>query len=906
MAITISGENNNDRILASDGVIDEISGINIVGLLTASHLDVGNNIQLGNAGIITATTFIGNLKGNVNSTSPLLLQTDGGERFRITGNNELGIAGANYGSAGQVLTSGGSGNAVSWTTIAAQANISNNADNRIITGGSGVNLNGEANLTFDGSNLSVTGAANVAGTLIFQPGGTAWSTTNTRPQLGRQADGELRLGAGSDSSSIVTFYTSPSAGGTLTEKLRIASDGQATFDKGAPNSSNQVIARFQAESSRRLDIVWHDSGSLLGFDLPGSHSYIFKCAGSEKLRITSDGQVRIADANQGLRIGVDAANYKISRDPTGGDAGLLKFYGNQSGYTGYVFKGVDGERLRISSNGQISTRGATGTSFNNAGTGSFGSFLTVNGGHTSNQWGILSLEGNTSASGYGVGEIQFINQNNANGSSGASNQSRLLGKINVSSVTSDSNAGDDSGGTLQFFTKPEGGQPIQRLIIDSNGVVTISNSNPPSTGAMTFITDDGSATTLATQATLRVANNGGSADYSVFELESSQGSFRFTNDGKVNIGDHQGNPDAILHVIGPSGAGVVSIAQFGQTSSARYARFNSINNQQNFDHLLLSRYDNSTADLIRLQNTYAAATGYGSGIGWYGHGGGKIGGIKVVNRVVNSTAATMYIDVSGTNVMHLEHSPNRVFIGQPPSAGAFLPNCPNTPLQCRPSQGNTGCFAGSSTNYATNYGLLPWSGGGTYISSGITYENGVWNHQSADSTNCLFNIRGNGWTWYSSNNSSGSWNVANGVNIMSSAGVWLGGTSSDRRLKDNITNMSTSDALTKVTQLQGVSYTWKDEIQKKYGTDVYPEGTHYGFIAQDVKTVWPEAHIISDHDNESDFDDDPTKDVKDDVYYGEIEGVKLEKMVPLLVEAIKELKKENDALKTRVTTLEGS
>ena len=135
MAITISGENNNDRILASDGVIDQISGINIVGLITASHINVGSNIQLGNAGIITATTFVGNVTGNVNSTSPLLLQTGGSERFRITGNNELGIAGANYGTSGQVLTSGGSGSAVSWTTIPTQVNISNNSNNRVSTGG---------------------------------------------------------------------------------------------------------------------------------------------------------------------------------------------------------------------------------------------------------------------------------------------------------------------------------------------------------------------------------------------------------------------------------------------------------------------------------------------------------------------------------------------------------------------------------------------------------------------------------------------------------------------------------------------------------------------------------------------------------------------------------------------------
>ena len=141
---------------------------------------------------------------------------------------------------------------------------------------------------------------------------------------------------------------------------------------------------------------------------------------------------------------------------------------------------------------------------------------------------------------------------------------------------------------------------------------------------------------------------------------------------------------------------------------------------------------------------------------------------------------------------------------------------------------------------------------------------------------------------------------------MNSTGVWTGGTSSDRRLKENITNMSSSDALAKVTQLQGVSYSWTDEVRKKYGASSYPEGTHHGFIAQDVKTVWPDAHIISDIDNESDFNDDPTRDVKDDVYYGEIEGVKMEKMVPLLLEAIKELNAKNQALEERINTLEGS
>ena len=101
MAIVISGVNNNDKITASDGTIDLLSGVSYSGIitapafttpgnLTAGHINVGSNIQLGNAGVVTATTFVGNLTGNINNTT-LLLQTGGYERVRIKSDGKVGV-----------------------------------------------------------------------------------------------------------------------------------------------------------------------------------------------------------------------------------------------------------------------------------------------------------------------------------------------------------------------------------------------------------------------------------------------------------------------------------------------------------------------------------------------------------------------------------------------------------------------------------------------------------------------------------------------------------------------------------------------------------------------------------------------------------------------------------------------
>ena len=140
--------------MASEIRVNKI--INRSGLSTVTFSDTGAIVS----GIVTANSFSGNVTGNVtgavtgsgaNLTSiPAGQLTGTVADARISTLTSSKLSGALPAISGANLTS-----------LPAQATISNNADNRVITGGSGVNLNGEANLTFDGSDLTQTiGASN--------------------------------------------------------------------------------------------------------------------------------------------------------------------------------------------------------------------------------------------------------------------------------------------------------------------------------------------------------------------------------------------------------------------------------------------------------------------------------------------------------------------------------------------------------------------------------------------------------------------------------------------------------------------------------------------------------------------------------------------------------------------------
>ena len=289
MAIVISGVNNNDKITASDGTIDLLSGVSYASTITApafttageisaGHINIPNNIQLGQAGVVTATTFVGNLTGNVNATSNLLLQIGGSEKFRVASSGQLGIGGANYGTSGQVLTSGGSGSAATWSAIPSQVTINNASGNRVVTSDGGTTLNGEDTLRYDGTNFLIgtnteapysnrnltvaaggSGSTTVAievrspttgsGRLIFSDGTTADDAANEGQVIYDHVNEKLLLGVAANYQNVAVEST----GGTgadlhiIDGNLKLASGHGIDFSatSGTPSNGGEILDDYE-------------------------------------------------------------------------------------------------------------------------------------------------------------------------------------------------------------------------------------------------------------------------------------------------------------------------------------------------------------------------------------------------------------------------------------------------------------------------------------------------------------------------------------------------------------------------------------------------------------------------------------------------------------------------------------
>jgi hypothetical protein len=102
---------------------------------------------------------------------------------------------------------------------------------------------------------------------------------------------------------------------------------------------------------------------------------------------------------------------------------------------------------------------------------------------------------------------------------------------------------------------------------------------------------------------------------------------------------------------------------------------------------------------------------------------------------------------------------------------------------------------------------------------------------------------------------------------------------SDRKFKENILDLDGN--LDKVSQLRPVEFNWKNNIQN----EMYRGQHDIGFIAQEIEEVIPEAI------KEVEMNGDTFK------------TIKYERLFPIIIGAIKELKEDNEQLRTLVNSL---
>ena len=564
MAITISGENNNDKILASDGVIDQLSGVNLVGVLTATTF---------------SGDFIGDLTGNVTgniNNSTLLLQTGGTERLRIdsAGHVLIGTSAPGYSTADDltIATSGSTG-------ITIRTGTTNQGNIYFADGTSGatqyaglISYNHANNFMFFGTNDGTERLRiDSSGRLLI---GTTTEGNESADELTINSSGNtgitLRSGTSDNTSLFFSDATSGAAeyagfvqyqhasnamifGTSSTERIRIESGGDVDIKSGVLKLASGANRRLMYRSGNNDVLLESDSGDFYRQNINNS-SHSFFTGNNERLRIASDGKVGINQSSPRTTLDVSGYVYlgnggQIQITGSAGAKGLQLAGADDGaniigtmGSSGehLVFRTASSERMRLLVGGPHLLLGGTSSVYE----------ITETSGHAGMVIGSTSL-GNAGLaiinSTSGTGRIYF-------GDATANNAGRNRGMINYY----------HSSDYMMFATAGS-----ERLRIASDGVITAQKSATFGNTSDSFTAVNITSSTSGISE-LRFADTTANAGYVKYEHSGNNLIFatnateraRITSTGEVGIspgtvtpsagdmssGDSQNTP--IIHVKG--------------------------------------------------------------------------------------------------------------------------------------------------------------------------------------------------------------------------------------------------------------------------------------------------------------------------------------------------------------------
>ena len=350
--LDINGNADVSGALSVGGVLtyEDVTSIDSVGIITArsglvspnadidDFISVGSNIHLGNAGVITATSFVGD------------------------GSGLIGVA-----STDNIIT----GTAATFNTYPVDINAG--MDVAGVTTAVTVDINGDIDV--DGhtnlDNVSVSGISTFSGIL---------DATNTpasirvAQEIQHKGDADTALSFGTDIISLKTAGT---------ERLRIQADGDVSF--GDETTGRAQIKHLSGDQANR-NAGGFPQYAFVGNEGTGmrrvsSNVLAFDTTGEERIRINSGGSIGIGTDNPayGLDVRVDnftKAQFKgkganennipfyimsgssavqIGNEPSGGQEKIIFQASNDS----MRFHTAGEERVRIDQNGKV----AIGTDF---------------------------------------------------------------------------------------------------------------------------------------------------------------------------------------------------------------------------------------------------------------------------------------------------------------------------------------------------------------------------------------------------------------------------------------------------------------------------------------------------------------------------------------------------------------